>query len=491
MLKPGQSDRKISAVVPFREFPLEKKDVELILVKEQNGVQYTNSTIIVSDSCLQNEVSVPEEQEREQWGKKIDFLLSVIGFSVDLANVWRFPYLCYKNGGGCTITLTKSLNTIEFTIFHHINPISTNYVKEEYATILSVCTETNILQKPSAQAPSSSAGYAPFFSSLSGAQTIYICVAIAICYKLPFVECGGSVQFNRSYDRGLCRVKKTLSLRLQNRCGRRLSACVGSRAICHLKGQLEIASTPCLRFQSFWKSNRNRKARKVVLVSSSMPFIIYTVTSWIPGIQLPPSSPTGPPMRDPRQLSSEYVCQCVCDVCVVCVTIVCVTIVLYTRVLEGLAAGMAFSHYRKYGLKPCYKLLFVTGPLNDLHEEMEKEAIEVAEKLKYSSHAPSVRSRPGSTPSIHLNKGPASDTDKAVSGGDGHAPGRKQMADVLNHFARYPQYLKGLGAFVMLQIASLFKGSSSGYNIIIIITPFGGGGRRNFSSSGGTMRASY
>lgn len=64
------------------------------------------SLIIANHEVEQKESDVEEggsdieEEERPAWNSKLQYILAQVGFSVGLGNVWRFPYLCQKNGGG-------------------------------------------------------------------------------------------------------------------------------------------------------------------------------------------------------------------------------------------------------------------------------------------------------------------------------------------------------------------------------------------------------
>jgi len=37
---------------------------------------------------------------RERWTSRTSFIIASIGAAIGLGNVWRFPYMCYENGGG-------------------------------------------------------------------------------------------------------------------------------------------------------------------------------------------------------------------------------------------------------------------------------------------------------------------------------------------------------------------------------------------------------
>lgn len=67
------------------------------------------------------DISPDLEDGRPAWNSKVEYILAQVGFSVGLGNVWRFPYLCQKNGGGKKLVvlfvLPDNSNNVFLNIF--------------------------------------------------------------------------------------------------------------------------------------------------------------------------------------------------------------------------------------------------------------------------------------------------------------------------------------------------------------------------------------
>ncbi|GFX40503.1 sodium- and chloride-dependent glycine transporter 2 [Trichonephila clavipes] len=90
------------------------------------------------DSSSTVSSSTDSENKRSTWSRQLDFFLSCVGYAVGLGNIWRFPYLCYKSGGGVGFGMAI-VSAVVCVYYNVIIAWALYYIYQSYSVSWSSC----------------------------------------------------------------------------------------------------------------------------------------------------------------------------------------------------------------------------------------------------------------------------------------------------------------------------------------------------------------